>query len=102
MARGMYRTRTAYHNKAAIYIVCVLVMVIALVVAVNCSTLEAKRAEYQAQLENLETQLEEENNRLAELEEYEKYTDTLKFAEETAKEKLGMVYEDEIIFKDND
>ena len=34
-----------------------------------------------------------------ELEEYEKYTKTAKYVEEVAKEKLGLVYEDEIIFQ---
>ena len=35
-----------------------------------------------------------------EIAEYEKYTQTKKYVEEVAKEKLGLVYEGEIIFKD--
>ena len=41
-----------------------------------------------------------EEARSAEIEEYGKYTQTKKFVEEVAKEKLGLVYEGEIIFKD--
>ena len=37
--------------------------------------------------------------RKAELEEYEKYVQTKKYVEEVAREKLGLVYENEIIFK---
>ena len=36
----------------------------------------------------------------SELEEYEKYTQTQKYVEDVAKEKLGLVYEDEIVFKE--
>ena len=40
--------------------------------------------------------------RAKEIEEYGKYVQTKKYAEEVAKEKLGLVYEDEIIFKAED
>ncbi len=97
-----YKGRTKYHNKAAIYIVCVLMVALALVIAVNSSSLSVKKADYQAQYDALQEELESETARAEELEEYEKYTQTMKYYEEVAREKLGMVYEDEIIFKDND
>ncbi|MCD8068858.1 MAG: septum formation initiator family protein [Lachnospiraceae bacterium] len=97
-----YKGRTKYHNRAAIYVVCLLVMVIAIVFAVNGNSLRIKKAEYQAQLDSLEEQYESEVAREEELEEYEKYTKTMKYYEEVAREKLGMVYEDEIIFKDSE
>ena len=37
--------------------------------------------------------------RAEDIEEYGKYTKTTKFVEEVAKDKLGLVYEGEIIFK---
>ena len=40
--------------------------------------------------------------RTEELIEYEKYTKTAKYVEEVAKDKLGLVYEDEIIFESED
>ena len=43
--------------------------------------------------------MEAENQRALEIEEYGKYTQTKKYVEEVAKDKLGLVYEDEIIFK---
>ncbi|MCD7806814.1 MAG: septum formation initiator family protein [Lachnospiraceae bacterium] len=99
--RPAYKGRTRYHNRMGISVVCVLVIVIAVVFAVNSGALMSKKAEYQAQLDSLEAELESETAREEELEEYEKYTQTMKFVEEVAREKLGMVYEDEIIFKDN-
>ena len=50
----------------------------------------------------LESQIEAEEKKSEELEEYSKYVQTKKYAEEVAKEKLGLVYEDEIIFKAED
>ena len=38
--------------------------------------------------------------RSLEIEEYEKYTQTKKYIEEVARDKLGLVYEGEILFKD--
>ncbi|MCD8326019.1 MAG: septum formation initiator family protein [Lachnospiraceae bacterium] len=97
-----YKGKTKYHNRLAIYIVGILVLVIAVVFAVNSYTLSSKKAEYQAQLDSLEADLEREKAEEEDLKDYEKYTQTMKYIEEVAREKLGMVYEDEIIFKDNE
>ena len=37
---------------------------------------------------------------LSEIEEFEKYTHTKKYIEEVARDRLGLVYEGEILFKD--
>ena len=46
-------------------------------------------------------QIAEEEARTEELKELETYTKTKKYAEEVAKDKLGLVYENEIIFQEN-
>ena len=51
---------------------------------------------------DLQAQYNEELQRSQDIEEYAKYTKTRKYIEEVAKEKLGLVYEDETIFKDED
>lgn len=43
--------------------------------------------------------IEEQELRAKEIEEYEAYTKTKKYVEDVAKEKLGLSYENEIIFK---
>ena len=43
--------------------------------------------------------IEQEEKRTEEIEELKKYVQTKKYAEEIAKERLGLVYEDEILFK---
>ena len=47
----------------------------------------------------LEKQIADETERSKEIEDLETYTKTKKYVEDVAKEKLGLVYEDEILFK---
>lgn len=61
--------------------------------------LRIQNAEKQEQIAELEQQIAEAEKEAQEIEEYGKYVQTKKYAEEVAKEKLGLVYEDEIIFK---
>lgn len=60
-------------------------------------------SETKNQLENdisvVNEKIEEESKRSEELKERETYMHTKKYAEEVAKDVLGYVYEDEIIFK---
>ena len=47
----------------------------------------------------LDMQIEAEKKRTEEIEEFRKYTKTKKYIEDVAREKLGLVYEDEIIIQ---
>ena len=67
--------------------------------AVNNYNLEKKLARYQEKEQLLQEQIEIEKNRTLEIREFEKYTKTKKYIEDVAREKLGLVYEDEIIIK---
>lgn len=75
------------------------VFALAAVIAYTGSGLKDKRDAYKQREENLKKQIEKEVERSSELEEYEKYVQTRKYIEEIAKEKLGLVYDDEIILK---
>lgn len=61
--------------------------------------LQMTKESLQQDISNLNNRIEQENNRTEELKEFEVYTHTKKYAEEVAKDVLGYVYEDEIIFK---
>lgn len=74
---------------------------ILIVVAVKKVELNAVGAENASKIEQLNTQIEEEEARTEEIQEYEKYTHTKGYVEEVAHDKLGLVYEGEIIFKGN-
>lgn len=72
------------------------------VVGVNSYSLKQKQAKYIAREIELQQQIDYERERAEELEEFATYTKTKKYAEEVAKDKLGLVYDNEIIFKDED
>lgn len=76
----------------------IIVMVIA--VGSNSVSLKDKEKVYAAREQELIELIEQENQRRAELEEFQTYTKTKKYAEEVAKDKLGLVYENEIIFQE--
>ena len=80
-------------------LVLMVVLVMMLVVAVNNHSLKQKLAVYQEKEQSLTEQIEAEKERAEEIEEFKKYTKTKKYIEEIAREKLGLVYEDEIIIK---
>ena len=83
------------------FLVSLVVVMILVMVAIKRVELGAKQETYQARIEQLNEQIEDENARAEEIEEYEKYTHTKAYVEEVAHDKLGLVYEGEIIFRQN-
>lgn len=99
MARkAAYRKKR--QNRFGMFLASAVVVMLLIVVAVKSSELKDKKAFYQQKEAALSEQIAAEEERALEIEEYEKYTQTKKYIEDVAKEKLGLVYEGEIIFKD--
>ena len=69
------------------------------VVFIKNGELKEKKAGYEKREQYLLEQIEEQNKRSEEIEEYRKYTKTKQYVEDMAKEKLGLVYKDEVIFE---
>ena len=96
--------KAAYHKKrqntTGMLLVTTVVIMMLIVVAVKSVELREKRTAYMAREEALMQEIEAEQARTEEIKEYEKYTQTKKYVEEIAKNKLGLVYEGEIIYKD--
>ena len=82
--------------------VTVAVLMLLIVISFKSVELRQDQAVYDEKIEQLNSQIEQETLRTAEIEEYGKYTQTLKYVEEVAKDKLGLVYEGEILFKSED
>ena len=76
-------------------------VVISLAVVVNFrgAALREKDLAYQIREENLNRQVEEEKERVRQLEEQRIYVQTKEYIEKVAKEKLGLVNPDEILLK---
>ena len=69
------------------------------ILAVQSNGLKEKNRVYTAQVEELNAQIESEQQRTEEIEAMEEYKNTKEYVEEIAKDKLGLVYDDEILFK---
>lgn len=87
-------------NRFGMFLVSVVVVMMLIVVAFNSIELTAKKEAYQEKEASLEQQIAAEQERTEEIKEFEKYTHTKKYIEEVARDKLGLVYEGEILFKD--
>ncbi len=86
-------------NKFAMGLVTAVILMLVVVVSVGKAQLREKQEMYAQKQEELQEKIDKEEARSEELEEYERYTQTQKYIEDIAKEKLGLVYEDEIVFK---
>jgi len=92
--RALQRSKRIGLRVIAFAILCLLV--VASVVKIQ---LRQKGEAYRQREEELLSAIAEEEARTEEIEEFRKYTETKKYVEEVAKERLGLVYEDEILFK---
>lgn len=100
----MARSRVAYRkrgqNRLSMFLVTLIVVLIMVVVAIHSIQLRDKIAVKDEEISQLNTQIAAEEQRTEEIEEYGIFTQTKAFIEEFAKEKLGLVYEGEILFKE--
>lgn len=85
--------------KKSVLGICVILVLLISVVSVGSINLYSKNKEYIAQEKELIAQIEEEKARAEEIDELEEYVSTDEYVEQVAKDKLGLVYENEIIFK---
>lgn len=94
--------RRRKQNKSAVLCISLIAMLLLGVMTVQNLSLYSKRQSYQAREEELQIQLESEEQRQIEMEEYKEYVTTEEYIEQTAKSKLGLVYPNEIIFKEKE
>ncbi|MBO5550660.1 MAG: septum formation initiator family protein [Lachnospiraceae bacterium] len=86
-------------NRLSVFAITIIVGLLLVVISVDSKSLMEKNRALKEKETELTAQLEMEQARTEELDEFEKYTKTKKFAEDMAKKKLGLVHENEIIFK---
>lgn len=99
MARRIaYRKKR--QNRTGMLLVTMVVLMMLVVVTIKSVELRGKKEVYEQKEIALQEEIDAEKLRTEEIEEYGKYTQTKKYVEELAKDKLGLVYEGEIIFKD--
>lgn len=102
---GAQRTRMRrrrQQNKASMICITLIVLILTGITSVQIITLYHKNQDYQAREAGLQAQVESEKQRQESLEEYEQYVTTTEYIEQIAKSKLGLVYPNEIIFKEEE
>lgn len=91
--------RTVKKSRKNLLLVAGVVLVLCVAVSYSQIKLEAQSQACERQIKELEKELAEEEKRAEDIEDYEAYVQTKKYIEEEAREKLGLVYPDEIIFE---
>ena len=104
MERRTTRRKVAYRkkmqNRFSMFLVMLVVVLLLVIVGVRGMQLSDRLENLKAEAAQVDAQIAEERQRTEDIEDYEKYTQTKMFYEEIAKKILGLVYEDEIIFKE--
>ena len=102
MARRRVAYRKKNQNRFSMILVTLVVIMLTIVVAVHSVTLRKKIEEVTSRENVLREQIAAEEKRAEEIEEYRKEVQTKGYQEELAKDKLGLVYEGEIVFIEED
>ena len=98
---GRRRQRHQSHKRSVMMISVVLLLLCG-VLTVNSVTLQAKNDSYKEQEKELAEQIDDEKARTKEIEAMQDYIQSDEYTEKIAKEKIGLVKENEIIFKEAD
>ena len=94
--------RDRNENRLGMLIAAFAILIMTSVVGIHSISLKQKEKTYAAREQELLRLIAVEESRAKELEAFATYTKTKKYAEEVAKDNLGLVYENEIIFQEVD
>lgn len=97
--RRKRQRRRAQKHRRSVFAISAVVLLLTVIVSVDSLTLKAKDQAYRAQEAELEEKIEEEKARAEEIKNLDEYVGTDEYIEKVAKDKLGLVYENEIVFK---
>lgn len=98
-SRRKRQKRRMQRHKRSILAVSSVIILLMVVVSVNSMTLKAKEEEFESQITELESQIDEEKARTKDIDKLEEYVGTDEYVEDVAKDKLGLIHENEIIFR---
>lgn len=87
------------HHKQSMLMISGVMLLLVVVLTVGGMSLKAKNEAYQEQQDELQSQIDEAKERAEEIDDLEKYVGSDSYTEEMAREKLGLVYPDEIVLE---
>lgn len=97
-----YRRRKKKENRMGKACVSGIVFMFLVVMSVQIVKLYKENQVQSARISELETQYEEATEEQKQLADYEQHIQSQEYIEEVAKSKLGLVYSNEIVFKEQD
>lgn len=97
--RSRQRSRRR-QNRAGMLSITGIVFVLLIAMSVQIFLLHQKNEDYKAREKQLKAELRDEEERSEEIAAYEEYVTTPGYIEQIAKTKLGLIYANEIIFKE--
>ena len=87
-------------NRLSMGLAAVVVGILIVVILVACAGLLSRLHSNKERITELNSEIVKEEQRAQDIEAYKEYTQTREYIEEVAREKLGLVYEGEVIFKE--
>ncbi len=90
------------NNRTGIGIIVFVVLILFAIVSYSRIGLQKRYDEAQITIDRMDTQIIEQEERTLDINNLKAYVQTKKYIEDIAREKLGLVYEDEIIFEADD
>lgn len=94
--------RRVRKKKTGIGIIAFVILMLFGTVAYSKTGLQDRYREDKLKIERLQAQIDEQEERAVDINNLKAYVQTKKYIEDIAREKLGLVYKDEIIFEPED
>lgn len=86
-------------NRSGMVLIIVVVLILMAVLLSRCVALEHRNEAFADEISQLNEQITEEEGRTEKIKAYKNYTNTDSYVEKTAREKFGLVYPDEVIYR---
>ncbi len=102
ISRIRRRRRRAKRNKRNILLLTIVMCIVSATILFSGFELKKKMMVYAAQEQEIQLKLDAEQERTKEIEKLREYTQSDEYVEEVAREKLGLVYPNEIIFRQSE
>ena len=93
------KKRKVRYNSLGMLAIALVVLVLLGGLMLKSNDLQERLTGYDAKAATLEQQIEDEQNRTEEIDKLKRYMETDEYAEEVAREKLGLVKDNETVFK---
>jgi cell division protein DivIC len=93
------RKRPSKSNRRGMAAIAGIVLILLVTLLVKSQSLRAQNKVYESRKSELEQQIRDEELQAEEIENLKDYVNSTEYIEQIARDKLGLVYSDEIIFK---